>query len=151
MKRSSPSFAELEVDGLAVDLIRDWRRYPPTTTEYGPRLHVEDLVSSKIAALGSRIENRDIIDVAELSKTWSLGWMVKQAKLRDSGISADTMLEIVRMNHHRPGQGFGRAEFTRGKAHLVEQLEQILAVERSMRLRKDWEQDRPSLDDDLGL
>ncbi len=54
-----------DVDGVSAkaDLGTDHRQLPPATTEVGPVLAEEDAIGSKVGALYSRLEPRDLIDV----------------------------------------------------------------------------------------
>ncbi|MEV7007907.1 nucleotidyl transferase AbiEii/AbiGii toxin family protein [Streptosporangium sp. NPDC051022] len=64
----SPGFARLLItdgDGHAVkvEMGVDWRAHPPVRLEIGPVLHPDDAVGNKVAALYSRAEVRDFVDV----------------------------------------------------------------------------------------
>ncbi|MGW7683679.1 nucleotidyl transferase AbiEii/AbiGii toxin family protein [Kribbella sp. NPDC054772] len=66
--RQAASFARLEVtdeEGTTAkaDLGVDHRQLPPATTEVGPVLSEEDALGSKVGAVYSRLEPRDLIDV----------------------------------------------------------------------------------------
>jgi hypothetical protein len=66
--RTAPLFARLIVSGatdemVAVDLAVDWRMEPPVRLEVGPVLAVPDAVGNKVAAVFSRGEARDFLDL----------------------------------------------------------------------------------------
>lgn len=71
--RQSESFARMVVskDDLAteMDLGIDWRSREPVTLEVGPVLAVEDAVANKVAALYSRGEARDFLDVDSIRES----------------------------------------------------------------------------------
>jgi len=64
--RSTPYFARLEIDSLDVDLAHNWRADPPGRVDIGPILSIRDAIAGKIEALFTRIEPRDVMDVAQL-------------------------------------------------------------------------------------
>jgi hypothetical protein len=66
--RHAPSFARLVVTGAGgetakADLGVDHRQYPPVDREIGPVLSEPDAVGSKVGALYSRLEPRDLMDL----------------------------------------------------------------------------------------
>ncbi|MEV6272590.1 nucleotidyl transferase AbiEii/AbiGii toxin family protein [Kribbella sp. NPDC051936] len=66
--RQVATFARIvvtDVDGSSAkaDLGTDHRQLPPATTEIGPVLAEQDAIGSKVGALYSRLEPRDLIDV----------------------------------------------------------------------------------------
>lgn len=98
--RSAPLFARLLVadpDGAAleVDLAVDWRAEPPVRLEVGPVLSLRDAVGSKVAAVYSRGEVRDFLDLDAI---------------RQSGRFTDT--ELLRLAHDHDG-GFEIPTFAR--------------------------------------
>lgn len=58
-------FTAISAQGCSteVDLGVDWRAHPPVLLEVGPVLALEDAVGNKVAALFSRAEARDYLDV----------------------------------------------------------------------------------------
>jgi hypothetical protein len=86
LKQQAERFARLVVerDGLMVniDLGVDWRDKEPVIMDIGPVLNIEDAVGNKAAALFSRSEARDFLDVD---------------RIRTSGLYSDDMLlEMIR-------------------------------------------------------
>jgi hypothetical protein len=62
--RQAPLFARLVVDETAkADLGVDHRQFPPVQMDVGPVLSEQDAVGSKVGAVYSRLEPRDLIDV----------------------------------------------------------------------------------------
>ncbi|MFG3439824.1 nucleotidyl transferase AbiEii/AbiGii toxin family protein [Nonomuraea sp. NPDC047897] len=66
--QEGPGFARLLVTddvgrSVKVELGVDWRAHPPVRLEIGPVLHQDDAVANKVAALYSRAEVRDFVDV----------------------------------------------------------------------------------------
>ncbi|MCS6711718.1 nucleotidyl transferase AbiEii/AbiGii toxin family protein [Brachybacterium sp. EF45031] len=97
--REFPGFVDgrIQLDGYEIgfDLGADWRGYPPVQMDIGPVLDVRDSIGSKVAALYSRNESRDYMDVAAI--------------LLDGRWSAD---QIMTMGAHND-PGFDRSEFAR--------------------------------------
>lgn len=90
--RQAPQYARLHVsteDGLQldVDLGVDWRQDDPVTLDVGPVLSLADAVGSKVAALYSRGEARDYLDVDAIraSGRFSDDQLVTAAAERDAG------------------------------------------------------------------
>lgn len=69
----SSQYANLTIsDGdnvLSIDMGVDWRGFPPATLNIGPVLAEEDAAGSKVAALYSRAESRDYLDVDSLHRS----------------------------------------------------------------------------------
>lgn len=103
--RRSSSFANLTVSrdpdiAVSVDLGVDWRAHPPVTLSVGPVLNELDAVGNKVAALFSRGEARDYLDVAFIraSGKYTDEQLVEMAKNADPGF--DTRIfahRIIRM------------------------------------------------------
>lgn len=55
-----------------VDILKEAFWAPPTTTEYGPALALEDVIGTKVRALADRGAVRDLIDVHAASRRRSL-------------------------------------------------------------------------------
>ena len=73
-RRRQDAFAQLTVvssQGHVTDmgLGVDWRAYPPVLMEVGPVLSIEDAVGNKMAALFSRAESRDYLDVDAIRRS----------------------------------------------------------------------------------
>lgn len=125
--RSTPTFGELTLDGVQLDFVHDWRKHPTDATSYGPRLHVEDLVASKLAALVTRLENRDVFDVASLTRLWPLAEMMRLAHDRDSGITVELAAEMLALHEFAPDSGFNPTLFDYAKRHLTDQIDRIVS------------------------
>ncbi|PPG03370.1 hypothetical protein C5E06_13350 [Pseudoclavibacter sp. RFBI5] len=91
-----PGFLRLRVteadgDVVDVDLGCDYRVLAPVTLEVGPVLALEDAVGNKVAALFSRGEPRDFLDVDAIRRTghFADGQLLKLAAARDGGFTVD--------------------------------------------------------------
>lgn len=82
---------EVHRDGrsLVLSLSRLDRVHAPVVLDVGPVLHVDDLVASKMAALISRREVRDYIDVAAVLGRYSLPELLDLARRLDPGLEQD--------------------------------------------------------------
>jgi len=123
--RMTPVFGELEVDGVQLDFVHDWRKHEPDQTPYGPRLHFEDLAASKLAALSSRLVNRDIVDVHELTQRTPIAELVGFAKEQDTGFSVRVAREMIDRHQHRIIDGFTAEHFDTAKQSLQTQFRQL--------------------------
>lgn len=104
--RRVAQFARLHVstaDGLrlGVDMGVDWRENDPVGLDVGPVLSVEDAVGNKIAALYSRAEPRDYLDVDAIRRwgRFTDEELVSAAAERDAGFEVTMFaqqLEAVR-------------------------------------------------------
>ncbi|PPF38521.1 hypothetical protein C5E05_05810 [Pseudoclavibacter sp. AY1H1] len=91
-----PGFLRLRVTGadgdvVDVDLGCDYRVLAPVTLEVGPVLALEDAVGNKVAALFSRGEPRDFLDVDAIRRTGQFtdGQLLELAAARDGGFTVD--------------------------------------------------------------
>lgn len=91
-----PGFLRLRVtsaDGndVDVDLGCDYRVLAPVTLDVGPVLALEDAVGNKVAALFSRGEPRDFLDVDAIRRTrhFTDDELLELAAARDGGFSID--------------------------------------------------------------
>ena len=75
--------------GLVLSLSRLDRVHAPVVLDVGPVLHVDDLVASKTAALISRREVRDYIDVAAALGRYSLADLLDLARQHDPGLEPE--------------------------------------------------------------
>lgn len=82
---------EVHRDGqsLVLSLGRLDRLHTPVVLDVGPVLHVGDLVASKMAALISRREVRDYIDVAAALGRYSLAELLDLARRHDPALEPD--------------------------------------------------------------
>jgi Nucleotidyl transferase AbiEii toxin, Type IV TA system len=82
---------------LLLSLARLDRLHGPVVMDIGPVLHVDDLAASKVAALISRREVRDYIDVAAALDRYSLDHLLDLAHRHDPGPEPD---DVVEVGHH---------------------------------------------------
>lgn len=102
----SDAFARLEVSarGLetSIDLGIDWRSREPVQLEVGPVLAVEDAVANKVAALYSRAEARDYLDVDAIrsSGRYSDAQLIALGENADPGFDRSMFAERLEMSEH---------------------------------------------------
>lgn len=110
--RSTPEFARLLVEatgeteindvvmGMAVevDLGIDWRREPPAQLSIGPVLGLRDAVGSKVAAVYSRGEARDYLDVDAIreSRRFTDSELLTLAQEHDPGFEVEMFVQQLR-------------------------------------------------------
>ncbi|WGP08077.1 nucleotidyl transferase AbiEii/AbiGii toxin family protein (plasmid) [Bacillus subtilis] len=130
--RRSESFARLSVTTedreVDVDLGIDWRSREPVALEVGPVLAIEDAVGNKVAALYSRGEARDYLDVDAIraSGRFTDDQLVDLASNADPGFDADMFAQQL--------QKVERIQLREVSVYGVNQSDLAGVVERS----NDW-------------
>ena len=81
---------------LRLTLCRLDRHRAPVVMDVGPVMHLDDLVATKVAALVSRREVRDYIDVAAALDRYPLDRILALARLADPGIEAGDIADAGR-------------------------------------------------------
>jgi hypothetical protein len=81
---------------LRLTLCRLDRHRAPVVMDVGPVMHLDDLVATKVAALVSRREVRDYIDVAAALDRYPLGRILALARTADPGIEEDDLADAGR-------------------------------------------------------
>jgi len=104
--RSTPEFARLLVEAdsternraVEVDLGFDWRADPPTRLEIGPVLSLRDAVGSKVAAVYSRGEARDFLDLDAIRRSGRFADedLLTMAKDHDPGFETEHFIDQLR-------------------------------------------------------
>lgn len=87
--------AELEVHQgehtVRLQLARFDRHRAPVVMEIGPVLHVDDVLGSKMAALATRAEPRDFIDVAAALRVRTADELRRLVGQADPGVTEDDL------------------------------------------------------------
>jgi hypothetical protein len=81
---------------LRLTLCRLERHRAPVVMDVGPVMHLDDLVATKVAALVSRREVRDYIDVAAALDRYPLDRILALARAADPGIEEDDLADAGR-------------------------------------------------------
>jgi hypothetical protein len=81
---------------LRLTLCRLDRHRAPVVMDVGPVMHLDDLVATKVAALVSRREVRDYIDVAAALDRYSLDRILELARAADPAITDDDIADAGR-------------------------------------------------------
>jgi len=113
--RSTPEFARLLVETtdaaddnvVEVDLGIDWRNEPPTQFAIGPVLALRDAVGSKVAAVYSRGEARDYLDLDAIRRSgrFTDHDLLALAKEHDPGFELSHFVgQLQWVNRIRPGR-----------------------------------------------
>lgn len=130
--RRAPLFARLRVRDagdvqLDVDLGVDWRETDPVRLEVGPVLSLVDAAGSKVAALYSRAEARDYLDVDAIraSGRFTDEQLVAAAAERDPGFELPIFIaQLAAATRIRPAQvaryGIDAAELDAITARFVQ-------------------------------
>lgn len=109
--RRHPGFAQLTVTSsagieLGIDLGIDWRAEPAVTLALGPVLARDDAVGNKVAALFSRGEVRDFLDVDAIRQSgrYSDADLYRLAKRSDGGFTLEYLAQrLAAAERLRPG------------------------------------------------
>ncbi len=112
--RITPEFARLLIETtdnedrmVEVDLGIDWRSEPPTQLAVGPVLALRDAVGSKVAAVYSRGEARDFLDLDAIrgSGRFTDPELLALAKAHDPGFDLGHFIaQLQWVNRIRPGR-----------------------------------------------
>ncbi len=110
--------ATTDLDFFSDDIADIRRAYLPAQAEIGQVLALEDLAGDKIAALFSRAEARDFVDVYALSARFSRAEMYALARDKDTGFVLDRLHDSLGAFEHRHRQDFpvSDAEYERLRA-----------------------------------
>ncbi|MGW0432771.1 nucleotidyl transferase AbiEii/AbiGii toxin family protein [Micromonospora sp. NPDC003197] len=106
---------------LRLTLGRLDRHRSPVVMDLGPVMHVEDLVASKTAALISRREARDYIDVAAVLDRYSVERLIELAHRIDPALELDDIRDVGRYLDRLPDQRFARYGLTVPQVRLLRQ------------------------------
>lgn len=89
---------EISRDGQLVrlQLVRFDRGHAPVTMDIGPVLHLDDVLGSKVAALATRAEPRDYIDVAAALDRYSRQRLMELAGAADPDVTDAEFAEAMR-------------------------------------------------------
>lgn len=83
---------------LEIDLGIDWRAHPPAQLHVGPVLNLEDAIGNKVAALYSRSEVRDYLDVDTIRQAglFTDHRLIQLAQERDPGFELAHFITALR-------------------------------------------------------
>ena len=108
--RDGAVFVRLDVtDGheqTAIDFGPSRRAFPPARAETGRVLAPEDLAGDKMAALFSRAEDRDFVDVFALSARFDREELYALARDKDTGFILDRLRDSLGLFDHHPRKDF---------------------------------------------
>ncbi|HYZ52093.1 MAG TPA: nucleotidyl transferase AbiEii/AbiGii toxin family protein [Streptosporangiaceae bacterium] len=90
----------------------------PVTMDIGPVLDLQDVLGLKVAALASRVEPRDYVDVAAALQRYTPGQLIALAKHLDPGLTDRDFADAGRRLDQMPDrafapQGYGPQEVAR--------------------------------------
>ena len=108
--RDGAVFVRLDVtDGherTAIDFGPSRRAFPPARAETGRVLAPEDLAGDKMAALFSRAEARDFVDVFALAARFDREELYALARDKDTGFVLDRLRDSLGLFDHHPRKDF---------------------------------------------
>ncbi|MDG4786980.1 nucleotidyl transferase AbiEii/AbiGii toxin family protein [Micromonospora sp. WMMD1102] len=104
---------------LRLSLGRLDRHRSPVVMDLGPVMHVQDLVASKTAALVTRREVRDYIDVAAALDRYAVADLIRLAVEYDPAIEPDDIAAAGRYLDRLPDQRFARYGRDAGQVRAI--------------------------------
>jgi hypothetical protein len=115
-------FVELEIrsanESVRLTLARFDRIKEPVTLEIGPVLHLDDVLGSKVAAMATRAEPRDFVDVSAALQRFQQSHLIELAKRSDPALTDDELAEAMVALDHIPDGWFLRWIKAEGVARL---------------------------------
>ena len=78
----------------------------PVTMDIGPVLDLQDVLGQKVAALASRVEPRDYVDVAAALQSYTPGQLIVLAKHLDPGLTDQDFADAARQLDQMPDRAF---------------------------------------------
>lgn len=78
----------------------------PVTMDIGPVLDLQDVLGQKVAALASRVEPRDYVDVAAALQSYTPGQLIVLAKRLDPGLTGQDFADAARQLDQMPDRAF---------------------------------------------
>jgi hypothetical protein len=120
--------AEYEVSDatsvVRVQLVHFDRAAQPVTMPIGPVLHLDDVAGSKLAALATRAEPRDAIDVAGLLDRYDRDRLMELARIADPALTDEEFAEAMDRLDRMPDRrfavyGLSPAEISEVRARFV--------------------------------
>ncbi|HEX6684446.1 MAG TPA: nucleotidyl transferase AbiEii/AbiGii toxin family protein [Candidatus Limnocylindrales bacterium] len=103
-------FAEFEVhrgdDVVRLTLARFDRHLVPVEMDLGPVLHLDDVIGSKVAAMATRAEPRDFVDVAAALKSFTRERLLALAWTSDPALTDEELRESMRALDDLPDMAF---------------------------------------------
>lgn len=91
---------ELEVhrgeNTVRLQLVRFDRHHPPVTMAVGPVLHLDDVIGTKVAAMVTRAQPRDFIDVGALLPSHQPGQLVDLGRQADPALTDEEFADAMR-------------------------------------------------------
>ena len=104
------------------------RRHHPVVMEIGPVMHLDDLVTSKTAAIINRREVRDYIDTAAFLATHTPEDLIAQARRVDPGIQDEDIRMVSQILDRIPDAAF--AEYQIAAADVAALRQRFTALPR---------------------
>lgn len=112
LRREAPFFRSYDVVKgdlvIGIDLALDYRTEPPAHLSVGPTLSLKDAVASKVAAIFSRGEARDFLDLDKIreSSGYDDDELLELARDVDAGITKETFASSLRTCASIPDASF---------------------------------------------
>lgn len=93
---------------VRLTLARFDRGLEPVLLDIGPVLHIEDVIGSKVAAMATRAEPRDFVDVAAALRLYTREQLLELAHRSDPALIMDEVAESMRLLDRVPDAVFTR-------------------------------------------
>ena len=95
------------------------RHQPSVTMNVGPVLHIDDVVGSKVAAMATRAEPRDYIDVAGALHRYTRDELIQLARTSDPALTEDEIADAMRRLDRIPDAAWKRYGLTDDECRTV--------------------------------
>jgi hypothetical protein len=138
LKIPDNNFAQLHVsrDGQEtdIDFAIDYRANQPNRLAVGYVLSLEDAAANKVAALGSRGENRDFLDAVDIRRSgiFTTKELLDLVASHDAGITPEILAEALETMAARSASNYSeyvtKAEFASYRADALEWVGEIRGI-----------------------
>lgn len=81
---------------VRLQMVRFDRGHRPVMMDIGPVLHIDDVIGSKVAALATRVEPRDLIDVAAALDRYTRQQLIELGRRADPALTDEEFADAMR-------------------------------------------------------
>lgn len=106
---------------VRLQLVRFARTSSPTVLDIGPVLHLDDVIGTKVAAMVTRAQPRDYIDVAAIHDRYSREDLIAFGRRADPALADEEIREAMQRLDRLPDAVFALYRLTSGQIRDVHQ------------------------------
>ncbi|MEU7935279.1 MULTISPECIES: nucleotidyl transferase AbiEii/AbiGii toxin family protein [Micromonospora] len=104
---------------VRLQLVRFARSNNPVTLDIGPVLHLDDVIGTKVAAMVTRAQPRDYIDVAAALTRYTRNDLIALARRADPALDDDEIHDAMRRLDRLPDAVFALYRLTQAQVEAV--------------------------------